>query len=43
VFVHVPIPLTISRKRSMSPTGELWGSVLAATGQQAVFGELALT
>jgi 6-phosphofructokinase 1 len=42
VFVHVPIPLTISRKRSMSPTGELWGSVLAATGQQPVFGERVL-
>jgi 6-phosphofructokinase 1 len=37
VFVHVPIPLTISRKRSMSPNGELWASVLAATGQRAVF------
>ncbi len=35
VFVHVPIPLTISRKRYMSPNGELWGSVLAATGQPA--------
>lgn len=43
VFVHVPIPLAISRKRSMSPTGELWGSVLAATGQQPVFGEMAAT
>jgi 6-phosphofructokinase 1 len=42
VFVHVPIPLAIARKRSMSPTGELWGSVLAATGQQPVFGELTL-
>jgi 6-phosphofructokinase 1 len=39
VFVHVPIPLTISKKRSMSPTGELWGSVLAATGQRPVFGD----
>jgi 6-phosphofructokinase 1 len=38
VFVHVPIPLTIAKKRSMSPDGELWASVLAATGQQAVFG-----
>jgi 6-phosphofructokinase 1 len=38
VFVHVPIPFTISRKRRMKPTGELWGSVLAATGQRAVFG-----
>jgi 6-phosphofructokinase 1 len=42
VFVHVPIPLANSRKRSMSPTGELWGSVLAATGQQPVFGDLTL-
>jgi 6-phosphofructokinase 1 len=39
VFVHVPIPLAMARKRSMSPTGELWGSVLAATGQQPVFGD----
>jgi 6-phosphofructokinase 1 len=42
VFVHVPIPLANSRKRSMSPTGELWGLVLAATGQQPVFGDLTL-
>ena len=33
VFVHVPIPVAVGEKKHVSPTGELWTSVLAATGQ----------
>ena len=37
VFVHVPIPRAIETKRRMAPNGELWASVLAATGQPRCF------
>lgn len=33
VFVHVPIPLAVSRKKHLSPESGLWRGVLAATGQ----------
>jgi 6-phosphofructokinase 1 len=36
-FIHVPIDLLTSRKKSMDPTGYLWNAVLAATGQQPQF------
>jgi 6-phosphofructokinase 1 len=36
-FVHVPIPMVIERKRRVNVEGELWGSVLAATGQPRRF------
>ena len=37
-FIHVPIPLAISGKKRLRPESEVWGSVLAATGQPARFG-----
>jgi 6-phosphofructokinase 1 len=38
VFVHVPIPMVISRHRRVVPSGELWSAVLAATGQPSEIG-----
>lgn len=38
VSVHVPIPMATERKRHVLPTGEVWSSVLATTGQPATFG-----
>ncbi|WP_370616723.1 ATP-dependent 6-phosphofructokinase [Mumia sp. Pv 4-285] len=32
-FVHVPIPLVISRRHSVAPDGDLWLSVLESTAQ----------
>jgi 6-phosphofructokinase 1 len=32
-FVHVPIPLAVSRRKQVDPDGVLWNSVLASTGQ----------
>ncbi|KAA1424583.1 ATP-dependent 6-phosphofructokinase [Mumia zhuanghuii] len=32
-FVHVPIPLVIERRHSVSPDGDLWLSVLESTAQ----------
>ncbi len=32
-FVHVPIPLVIERRHSVSPDGDLWLSVLESTSQ----------
>jgi 6-phosphofructokinase 1 len=32
-FTHVPITLAVSEKRHVDPEGQLWTSVLAATGQ----------
>jgi 6-phosphofructokinase 1 len=32
-FVHLPISLTISRRNQVDPEGDLWMSVLEATGQ----------
>lgn len=37
-FVHVPIPLTIRRRNEVDPDGDLWMSVLEATGQPRRFG-----
>ena len=37
VFVHVPIPMATATKRHVSPDGEVWSAVLAATGQPAEF------
>ncbi len=36
-FIHVPIDLLTSRKKSMDPDGFQWNAVLAATGQQPRF------
>jgi 6-phosphofructokinase 1 len=36
-FIHVPIELLASRKKSMDPAGLAWSAVLAATGQPARF------
>ncbi len=36
-FVHVPIAMAVGRKRRVDPEGELWTSVLAATGQPRQF------
>lgn len=32
-FIHIPIELLGSRRKSVDPTGPVWASVLAATGQ----------
>jgi 6-phosphofructokinase 1 len=32
-FIHVPIELLASRRKSIDPTGPVWAGVLAATGQ----------
>ena len=37
-FVHVPIELAVSRTNQVDPHGDLWMSVLEATGQPATFG-----
>jgi len=37
-FIHVPINLLTSRKKSMDPDGFAWSAVLAATGQPEQFG-----
>jgi len=37
-FIHVPIELLTSRKKSMDPNGFAWSAVLAATGQPERFG-----
>jgi len=36
-FVHVPISLAISKRNQVDPDGDLWMSVLEATGQPRVF------
>ena len=36
-FVHVPIALATSRTRSVDPDGDLWMSVIEATGQPREF------
>jgi 6-phosphofructokinase 1 len=33
-FTHVPIPLAVSERKRIDPTGRLWRNVLASTGQQ---------
>ncbi len=37
VFTHVPISVAVMGKKRVSPEGELWRSVLAATGQPPCF------
>jgi 6-phosphofructokinase 1 len=37
MFIHVPIELLVSRKKSMDPDGFAWRAVLAATGQPEKF------
>ncbi|MHB1307346.1 MAG: ATP-dependent 6-phosphofructokinase [Limisphaerales bacterium] len=37
VFTHLPIPLVTSQKRHVDPSGALWNSVLATTGQPRSF------
>jgi 6-phosphofructokinase 1 len=36
-FVHLPIPLAVSTRNRVDPEGDLWLSVLEATGQPAHF------
>jgi 6-phosphofructokinase 1 len=36
-FIHVPIELLTSRKKSIDPDGFAWSAVLAATGQPERF------
>jgi 6-phosphofructokinase 1 len=36
-FVHVPISMATEKKRQVQVEGELWTSVLAATGQPRFF------
>jgi 6-phosphofructokinase 1 len=37
VYVHVPIPLATASRKKVDPEGELWRSVIAATGQPALW------
>ncbi|WP_306209063.1 ATP-dependent 6-phosphofructokinase [Actinoplanes sp. RD1] len=37
-FVHVPMRLAVSRRNQVDPDGDLWLSVLEATGQPPLFG-----
>jgi len=32
-FTHVPVPLAVSQRKRIDPTGRLWRNVLASTGQ----------
>jgi 6-phosphofructokinase 1 len=36
-FVHVPIPLAVSTRNRVAADGDLWISVLEATGQPGSF------
>lgn len=36
-FIHVPVELLTSRKKSLDPAGPVWSAVLAATGQPERF------
>ena len=38
-FVHLPMALAVSKRNQVDPHGDLWMSVLEATGQPAQFGE----
>ncbi|NIZ91675.1 ATP-dependent 6-phosphofructokinase [Kineococcus rubinsiae] len=38
-FVHIPIALAVSARNQVDPHGDLWWSVLEATGQPWSFGE----
>jgi 6-phosphofructokinase 1 len=37
--VHVPIPLAVRARNQVDPNGDLWMSVLEATGQPPAFGQ----
>ena len=37
-FVHVPMKLAIRERNTVDPNGDLWTSVLEATGQPRLFG-----
>jgi 6-phosphofructokinase 1 len=37
-FVHIPMPLAVSHRNQVAPDGDLWLSVLEATGQPRSFG-----
>jgi len=37
-FVHIPMALAVSHRNQVEPSGDLWLSVLEATGQPRVFG-----
>ena len=37
-YVHIPMPLTVSHRNQVAPDGDLWLSVLEATGQPRTFG-----
>jgi 6-phosphofructokinase 1 len=39
-FVHIPMALAVSKRNQVDPHGDLWMSVLEATGQPVRFGEL---
>jgi 6-phosphofructokinase 1 len=36
-FVHVPIPVAVAGRNQVDPDGDLWMSVLEATGQPTTF------
>ena len=36
-FVHIPIPVATGGRNQVDPNGDLWMSVLEATGQPARF------
>lgn len=36
-FVHIPMAMAVSRRNQVDPNGDLWVSVLEATGQPATF------
>ena len=38
-FVHVPIPLAVRERNQVDPNGDLWLSVLEATGQPSSFNQ----
>jgi 6-phosphofructokinase 1 len=38
-FVHIPMALAVSKRNQVDPHGDLWMSVLEATGQPARFGD----
>jgi 6-phosphofructokinase 1 len=37
-FTHVPIPVAVSERRQLRPDGDVWRSVLEATGQPVMVG-----
>jgi 6-phosphofructokinase 1 len=39
-FVHIPMSLAVSRRNQVDPHGDLWMSVLEATGQPIKFGQV---